>query len=150
MAPSNVEAPYAGFWIRAVGYIVDSLIVSIIGAALGFLIGLIAGSVNPNAAADATSPAATTTSLVVGVLVSLSYYAGMWTMNGATFGQRLMGLRVVDAQTLQAIGPVTAIVRWIGLVLSFLFCFAGVIWVAYDSRKQGLMDKLAGTVVVRA
>jgi len=29
-------------------------------------------------------------------------------------------------------------------------CFIGVIWVAFDSRKQGWMDKIAGTVVLRA
>jgi len=27
--------------------------------------------------------------------------------------------------------------------------FAGIIWVAFDPRKQGWHDKLAGTVVVR-
>jgi uncharacterized RDD family membrane protein YckC len=37
-----------------------------------------------------------------------------------------------------------------GLFLSFIPRCLGVIWVAFDPRKQGWMDKLAGAVAVRA
>jgi uncharacterized RDD family membrane protein YckC len=68
---------------------------------------------------------------------------------GGSLGQRLLGMRVVDATTGQPIGFGKAAVRWLGLILSFVVCFIGVIWVAFDGRKQGWMDKIAGTVVVR-
>ena len=42
----------------------------------------------------------------------------------------------------------TAIVRWIGLVISFVVILLGVIWVGFDPRKQGWHDKMAGTIVV--
>ncbi|HET7686351.1 MAG TPA: RDD family protein, partial [Candidatus Limnocylindria bacterium] len=36
-----------------------------------------------------------------------------------------------------------------GLIISFVVILLGVIWVAFDSRKQGWHDKLAKTLVVR-
>jgi len=35
------------------------------------------------------------------------------------------------------------------LIISFAVLLLGVIWVAFDGRKQGWHDKLANTVVVR-
>jgi uncharacterized RDD family membrane protein YckC len=61
----------------------------------------------------------------------------------------VLGLRVVDATTGQPISFGKAAIRWLGLFISFLVCLIGVIWVAFDARKQGWMDKIAGTVVVR-
>jgi uncharacterized RDD family membrane protein YckC len=37
----------------------------------------------------------------------------------------------------------------VGLIISFAILLLGVIWVAFDRRKQGWHDKIAGTVVVR-
>lgn len=140
---------YAGFWIRVVAYVIDSIIVSIIGGVLGFVLGLIAGLVNPNAVADSQTNSVAVANYVVGFLLSFAYYAGLWTLNGATFGQRICGLRVVDDYTFQPIGPVKATIRYFAMWLSFALCFLGVLWVAFDSHKQGLHDKLAGTLVVR-
>lgn len=42
-------------------------------------------------------------------------------------------------------GPVDFLVSWVFPVVLFL----GFIWVAFDDRKQGWHDKLAGTLVVR-
>jgi uncharacterized RDD family membrane protein YckC len=47
------------------------------------------------------------------------------------------------------VGLLEAFVRWIGLWISFALCFIGIIWVAFDSCKQGWHDKLARTLVVR-
>jgi uncharacterized RDD family membrane protein YckC len=82
-------------------------------------------------------------------VLSLVYFVGLWTYMGGSIGQRILGMRVVDAATGQPIGLGKAVVRWLGLLLSFFVCFIGVIWVAFDPRKQGWMDKIAGTVVVR-
>ncbi|MGZ8994756.1 MAG: RDD family protein, partial [Burkholderiaceae bacterium] len=39
--------------------------------------------------------------------------------------------------------------RYFGYYVSTIPLLIGLIWVAFDSRKQGWHDKLAGTVVVR-
>lgn len=145
----SVQVQYAGFGIRALAYLIDSVMVSIIGFVINFVIAFIAVIGNPNAVNDSQSTAVSVMSYIVSFLISFSYYAGMWMMNGATFGQRWLGLRVVDEYDFGAVGPGKAVIRYLGMVVSFLICFLGVIWVAFDSRKQGLHDKLAGTVVIR-
>jgi uncharacterized RDD family membrane protein YckC len=44
---------------------------------------------------------------------------------------------------------VRALLRYVGLIISIVVLLLGVIWIAFDSRKQGWHDKIAGTVVVR-
>jgi uncharacterized RDD family membrane protein YckC len=44
---------------------------------------------------------------------------------------------------------VVSLLRYVGLIISFAVIFIGVIWVAFDGRKQGWHDKIAGTLVVR-
>jgi uncharacterized RDD family membrane protein YckC len=145
-----IAIPYAGFWIRVVAYVIDSVILGVIGFVLGFVFAILALISNPNALADSQSTPVNLLSNVVDLLISFGYFAGLWTLNGGTYGQRWLGLRVVDAGTFEPVRPAQAAIRWIGMVLSFLALFLGVIWVAFDGRKQGWMDKLAGTVVVRA
>jgi uncharacterized RDD family membrane protein YckC len=60
---------------------------------------------------------------------------------------RLFGLRVVADDGGQ-VAVLEAVIRWIGLWISFAVCFIGVLWVAGDSRKQGWHDKMAHTFVV--
>ena len=150
-APMQGYAPaatYAGFWIRFVAYIIDWLIGLVISFGLGIFLGILAAITNPS------NPQATTSSLTgvyyaIGLLIDLAYFVGFWTLMGATLGQRVFNLRVVDAATGQRITFGKALLRWVGLLVSFLVCSVGVIWVAFDPRKQGWMDKIAGTYVLQ-
>ena len=133
---------YGGFWIRVVAYIIDAILLAIVGGIL-----LVVFRADPSNPTNAGYNAARLFDLVV----SAAYFTAFWTLWGASPGQRILGLRIVDANTGQPIASVgKAFVRWLGLFISFLVCFIGVIWVAFDPRKQGWMDKIAGTVVVRA
>lgn len=67
----------------------------------------------------------------------------------ATPGKMLMGLRVVDAKTLANPTLGQAIGRQVSYLLSSIIFMLGFIWIAFDGRKQGWHDKLAGTVVIR-
>ena len=140
---------YAGFWIRTAAYVIDSILLSVAWFLLILVFAIIAVIVNPNAVNDSQSASVNLTSDLAGLLVTFGYFAGLWTLNGATYGQRWLGMRVVDAATFQPPRPAQAALRWLGLWLSFAALCIGVIWVAFDPRKQGWMDKLAGTVVVR-
>ncbi len=131
---------YGGFWIRVVAYIIDAILLGIVGRIIDAIF-----QVNPQAP---TSGAYGIASLVQ-LVISIAYFAGLWTYQGATLGQRIFKLRVVDANTGQPITIGKALLRWVGLLVSFLVCFIGVIWVAFDARKQGWMDKIAGTVVLQ-
>ena len=138
------QVRYGGFWIRVVAYIIDAIILAIIGAIIITILGV--NLSDPNLAQNSRYQSAQAFDLIVGFL----YFAGLWTVLGGSLGQRILGMRVVDANTGAPIGFGKAALRALGLYISFLVCFIGVIWVAFDARKQGWMDKIGGTVVVRA
>ena len=69
---------------------------------------------------------------------------------GATAGKRIVGLRVVDAQTGGPIGFGRAAVRRVVYVLGGLILYFGWLWMFTNSRRQTWHDKAAGSLVVRA
>jgi uncharacterized RDD family membrane protein YckC len=142
-APMQGYAPaatYAGFWIRVVAYIIDGILLAVVGR-------LIDLALNVNPADTSSGPYALSSFLQL--IIDIGYFSYMWSYQGATLGQRIFKLRVVDANTGQRISVGKALLRWLGLLISFLVCFVGIIWVAFDSRKQGWMDKIAGTYVLQ-
>jgi uncharacterized RDD family membrane protein YckC len=134
---------YGGFWIRVVAYIIDAILLSIVTAIVSVALGV--NYSDPNSLTSAAGRSSNGFELVLSFL----YFTLLWSYMGASLGQRLLGMRVVDATTGQRISFGKAALRWLGLIISFVVCFIGVIWVAFDARKQGWMDKIAGTVVVR-
>ena len=56
----------------------------------------------------------------------------------------------MDADTGQALSKPQALGRYLAYYLAILPLMLGIVWVAFDRRKQGWHDKLAGTVVLRA
>jgi len=140
----TTQVNYGGFWIRVVAYIIDAILLGIIGVVIIAAFGV--DVTDPNLTQNGRYQGAQVFDLVV----SFVYFAGLWTVMGGSLGQRIFGMRIVDANSGAPIGFGKAALRWLGLVISFFVCFIGVIWVAFDSRKQGWMDKIAGTVVVRA
>ena len=135
---------YAGFWVRVVAFILDAIVLGVITAALAPLIGggsvvtIEDGTYSVNYAANA-----------VGLLVDLVYFVGFWTWRGQSPGMIPFNMQVVLAADGSRIDFVRALLRYVGLIISFVVLLLGVIWVAFDRRKQGWHDKIAGTVVVR-
>lgn len=136
-------AAYGGFWIRVLAYIVDAIILGILGGVLSVPLGVDLSDLTSMSETNARA------SNAIDLVLSFLYFSLLWSYMGASLGQRLLGLRVVDATSGQPISFGKAALRWLGLVLSFAVCAIGVIWVAFDARKQGWMDKIAGTLVVR-
>jgi len=72
-----------------------------------------------------------------------------WAYRQATPGKMAISARIVDARTGGTPGTRQWVIRYLGYYLSSLPLCLGLLWVAFDPRKQGWHDKLAGTVVVR-
>jgi uncharacterized RDD family membrane protein YckC len=138
------QARPAGFLIRTAAYLVDAFLLSLVGGAFPYLF-LSTGTQNPNQPVNGAAAPAGGASL----LLSLLDFVLLWSHvgGGRTFGMRVFGLRVVGAGG-GLIGGGPALVRWIGLWISFVVCFIGVLWVAGDRNKQGWHDHLAHTYVV--
>ena len=141
---SAVRLVYAGFWIRLLASLIDGIIVGIpiTVASLALMAPALASNADPAQLNAVTAPVE-----LLGVIASFGYFVYFWT-TGATLGMRLVGVRVVDAITLQAIPPGKAVLRYLGYLVASFCCYIGLIWAAFDPRKQGWHDKIAGTVVV--
>jgi uncharacterized RDD family membrane protein YckC len=156
--PSSGQYTYAGFWIRLVARLLDSLIVGLPLAALFGLIAVAAGvfassSSNSNQgtqnAAGAVFGGVFVLFYLVALVIGIGYWVYFWGTSGQTFGMRALRLRVVDATTGGPIGIPRALVRWLMTIVNSWACYLGWIWVAFDARKQGWHDKVANSVVLQ-
>jgi uncharacterized RDD family membrane protein YckC len=135
---------YAGFWVRFVAFILDAIVLAVLTTALAPLIGggsvvtVENGAYTVNYAANA-----------IGLLIDLVYFVGFWTWRGQSPGMIPFNMRIVLAADGGKVDVVRSLLRYVGLLISIAILFLGVIWVAFDRRKQGWHDKIAGTVVVR-
>lgn len=132
---------YAGFWWRFLANIVDSLILVVVQGVV--LLVLAPGLLDP---ATGSLPAGLQVALVI---LDLAYVFGFWLAKQATPGKLAVGARIVDARTGGRPSAGQFGLRYVGYFLSALPLFLGFLWVAFDRRKQGWHDKIAGTVVVR-
>ncbi|KUM02352.1 RDD family protein [Chromobacterium subtsugae] len=145
------ELEYVGFWLRALASLVDTALLLIASLPLWWLL-------EPKAAPE---PAAGTldfsTLLGIGGLgdILTNYLLPalavilFWLYKSATPGKMMLGARVVDADSGQALKPGQAVLRYLGYFAAAIPFCVGLIWVGLDPRKQGWHDKLARTVVVR-
>jgi len=141
---ASVDFEYAGFWVRAVASIIDSVLLMIVIMPLIFLF-------YGDSIATGTEPASMG---FMGVFLNyiLPAVACMmfWRYKAATPGKMLMGLKVVSLKDGSELSFGQIVIRYIGYYLSTIVLFLGFVWVAFDKRKQGLHDKISQTTVVKA
>lgn len=147
---------FAGFWRRLVAYSIDNIIINIIFAILFLIssIALFAGAMSGDSAkwlSDLMNPTRISAAvLAVGALylfLTIAYFTYFHGMNGRTPGKMLLSLQVLST----AGTPITcgiAFLRSVGYIVSGIFLNIGFIWAAFDRRKQGWHDKIAGTIVI--
>jgi len=130
-----VTGAKAGFWIRVVAFIIDSIIIAVVNA-------IIAAILNSS----------TTGRSGIQTLLGIIYFTYFWSASspwpGQTVGDKVLSLRVIRTDG-SDLSIVQALIRYVGLFISFIVIFIGVIWVAFDPNKQGWHDKIAGTYVIK-
>jgi uncharacterized RDD family membrane protein YckC len=122
---------YAGFWIRVASLIIDLAVV-------GIPAGAIMAAANETGSATGTS---------IPTLAFAVYLIVLWATWGRTVGDRLVGIHLVRTDG----GDVTfgtAVIRYLGLLVSAAALLLGIIWIAFNPLKQGWMDIMASTYVV--
>lgn len=141
MNESNYE--YAGFWVRTGAAIIDSLLIMVITFPL--LISIY-GWKYFGSEKVISGPADFLISWVLPAVAVIWF----WTQKQATPGKMALSLRVLDADSGEALSIGQSIGRYLAYFVSMLPLALGLLWVGFDSRKQGWHDKLARSVVVRA
>jgi uncharacterized RDD family membrane protein YckC len=81
------------------------------------------------------------------VLVGM-YSVFFWIKKGATPGKMLFKCRVVDAETCKNMTLKQAIIRFTVIPFSLLPLMIGLFMIDWNSKRQALHDKAAGSVVV--
>ncbi len=135
---------YAGFWLRIAAFILDTLLILVVLFLIGFAIGF---AVN-NAKVVGNSE---TFDLfdIFSIILQWLYFAGMESSTaGGTFGKRAVDIRVVDLQG-QRISFGRATGRYFGKIISALILFIGFFMIGFTSKKQGLHDMIADTLVIK-
>ncbi|MFQ6030481.1 MAG: RDD family protein [Dehalococcoidia bacterium] len=118
---------YMGFWIRLAALFLDYIL-------LGIVNGIVSGVTGITA---------------LGFLISALYFVLFTGLKGQTLGKMVAGIKVVDAEG-EVPGILKAILREVvGKFISTIALLLGFLWVAWDPRKLGWHDHIAGTYVVR-
>jgi uncharacterized RDD family membrane protein YckC len=144
---------YAGFWLRFVAYIIDSIV-------LGFVVGItivlpLLGHELDSFSGDrhfGMFPFFGPRFMAIrglALMVSWIYYSllesSAWQ---ATLGKKALGLEVTDLEGRRiSFGRATG--RFFGKILSAFILFIGFIMAGFTEKKQALHDILAGTLVIR-
>lgn len=149
-----VPARYAGFWLRFIALLIDSIILGLANAMIltPVFTGILAIDApeiiyGENFALMMTPYylLSNTISIVGGFL----YYALMESSSTqGTLGKMALGLVVTDLDG-KPISFVKATGRYFGKILSALIFLIGYIMAAFTSKKQALHDMLAGSLVLK-
>jgi uncharacterized RDD family membrane protein YckC len=137
-APSHVgkKLNYAGFWIRVAAYFIDAILLWIVNVPIGLLLIDDFSFTQPSLPFQLFS-------LALGIV----YFTAMESSSlQATLGKMAVRIKVGNISGEQISFP-NALGRYFGKILSGLILCIGFMMVGWDSKKQGLHDKLADTYV---
>lgn len=136
---------YVGFWWRVLASLIDTaLILMVIMPLLVAIYGL-DYFVVPGTSSGASRLWYYLLSWVFPAIAIIIF----WIYRSATPGKMAVNAKIVDAKTGGKPSTGQLIGRYLAYYVSAIPLFLGLLWVAFDSRKQGWHDKLAGTSVVK-
>ena len=138
------EVVYAGFWIRVGAALLDTLLLVLVTIPL--LVSIYGWAYFDEAQMGAF---AGTADILISWVAPIVAAILFWLYTQATPGKMLVSVKIVDARTGGKLSVGQCIGRYLGYFVATLPLGIGLLWVAFDARKQGWHDKLARTVVIR-
>lgn len=148
----STEFQYAGFWLRFVALIIDSIVSSAILFVIALIAGVVLGLVLAGAGASSSEQIefyGNFVGVVLALILPWLYYASCEASSWqATPGKKALGLRVTDLDG-APIGFARASGRFWGKLVSYLIIYIGFMMAGWTEKKQGLHDMMAGTLVIK-
>jgi len=142
---------YAGFWLRALAYFLDVVLLTVIGVATILLPLFAKGAIpqdNPWFLFGAPSRQIVAIQLLI-YMLSWLYFASFESSSWqATPGKRMVGLVVTDIEG-RRITFARASGRFFGKFISQFLLFLGYVLAGFTPKKQALHDILAKCLVIR-
>ncbi len=139
---------YGGFWIRTLAFIVDKVILFFCSLLLFVISIFIVKAGLRSVLADISNHSFLIAYYSMTIVINMLYFTYFHGTIGQTPGKKLCGLLVIR-KTGEPMTIRRAFIRWLGYFLSSIIFYAGYLWVAFDSHKQGWHDKIAGTNVIK-
>ncbi|HVB85567.1 MAG TPA: RDD family protein [Candidatus Dormibacteraeota bacterium] len=149
--PARPRIAYAGFWLRAVAYVIDYLLVALV------LSVTIAGPLMQHAGISTTDPWAvyshpTRQLLAVELLMAMVQWLYWALLESspwqATVGKKLLGLYVVDMNG-KRLTFARASGRFFAKIISTLSLGFGYVMAGFTPKKQALHDLIAKSLVLK-
>lgn len=143
------ELRYAGFWRRLAAAIIDNMLLLVVSGPLLTLF-----TSGGYFRADESSGFLEKLGnldwgfLLIDAVLPLILAVIFWVRYEATPGKQLLDCYVVDSHTFQPLSIKQALLRYLGYLISFFTLGLGFLWIAFDKRKRGFHDMIAGSVVV--
>jgi uncharacterized RDD family membrane protein YckC len=136
----------AGAVSRLLAFALDGLIVNLVFSGLAAIAALIASAFtgNGNGVSDLVLAFGTAAWLGLGSL----YLIVFWSLAGQTPGMNFFGIRIGVEDGRKGLPPRRSLRRLIGLVLATIPFGLGFLGIAFDERRRGWQDRLAGADVV--
>jgi uncharacterized RDD family membrane protein YckC len=142
---------YAGFWIRAAAYILDSLLIALVALLVVFVPLVERGAIPMDVSWNwfATINRQTTAIRLLIFMISWIYFASFESSRWqATPGKRLFRLLVTDLKG-HRITFTRASGRYLGKLIFGVILTVGFLFAAFMPKKQAVHDLLASTLVLR-
>jgi uncharacterized RDD family membrane protein YckC len=149
----------AGFWLRLVAYLVDTVVVGLAGGV--FLSIILAAFPNalPGLPRDASiqrviesallpQTSAEISLVAVSYIISMLYWTILTGLLGKTPGKALCRLKVVRTDG-SSVGYGRAFIRWLGYPLSFVTLGAPFVVIFFNPENRSLPDFVCDTKVIR-
>lgn len=147
------QLEYVGFWPRVGAALIDTLLLGIVSGLIVGILGLGTSNFNyDHFLADPLNASwqwSYSDDSLLSWLLPAALVIVLWYKRQATPGKDAIHAKIVDAKTGLAPTMFQLVIRYLGYYVSIFPMCLGLIWVGFDSRKQGWHDKIAGTVVVR-
>ncbi|MEV5647408.1 RDD family protein [Nocardia sp. NPDC052254] len=160
------QVPYANWFARVGGYLIDGLIIGVPSGILYMLSGLV-GTEKVDCSFDTDSYSSYSSSSCTGgglsavgiILMLLGFLVAvglaLWVIyqegtTGQTPGKKVVGIRVIREADGQVLGFGSAFVRKLCHILDNALCGLGYLWPLWDEKSQTFADKIMSTIVVEA
>jgi len=178
--PQNMAGTLASIGKRFLALLVDGILLGIIGGIIGLVLGVgFANQLRFGSGTLVLDKGPLVIASLLGLVLNFGYYMYFYSTTGQTLGKKLLGIRVArkDQQSLDlrtgairtAVISASGIVSLLLILVLFdptdigtlstyttlsgavsLFQLLDYLWPFWDSEKQTLHDKAAGTVVLNA
>jgi uncharacterized RDD family membrane protein YckC len=123
------ELQHVGFGLRLLAWVIDIVIVLVAQAVMALTI------------ADQTLAS------VFGLIFGIVYLITFWSLEAATPGKMLLGLRILSVDG-EPIGLGRSLLRYVGYIVCGFTFGVGYLMIIFNDDKRGLHDLIASTIVV--